>query len=110
LYLLFYSIKISPNQLGGKEMESQESAVTGKPVPLTEVVSVGEWMLTLLISVIPVVNLVMFFVWAFGSNTKLSKANWAKASLIWLAILIVFYILIAVLILGSAFFFLGRKY
>jgi len=99
-----------PNQVGGKEMESQESAVTGKPAPLTEVVSVGEWMLTLLISVIPVVNLVMLFVWAFGSNTKLSKANWAKAILIWLAILVVFYILIAVLILGSAFFFLGRKY
>jgi hypothetical protein len=37
----------------------------------------------------PIVNVVMFFVWAFGSNTNASKANWAKASLIWMLIGIV---------------------
>jgi hypothetical protein len=82
---------------------------TSKSSPLTEVVSVGEWMLTLLISAIPVVNLVMFFVWAFGANTKLSKANWAKASLIWVGIIIAVYIVIAVFILGSLFFFFGAR-
>jgi len=81
----------------------------GKSSPLTEVVSVGEWMLTLLICAIPVVNLVMLFVWAFGAGTKPSKANWAKASLIWIGIIIALYIVIAVLILGSLFFFSGAR-
>jgi len=80
-----------------------------KSSPLTEVVSVGEWMLTLLISAIPVVNLVMLFVWAFGANTKPSKANWAKAWLIWIGIIIAVYIVFAVFILGSLFFFFGAR-
>ena len=56
-------------------------------------VSVGEWMLTMLICFIPVVNIVMLFVWAFGPNTNASKANWAKASLIWMLVGIVLSIL-----------------
>ncbi len=58
----------------------------GRP---TAPVSVGEWVLTLLIMVIPLVNLIMLFVWAFGGGTNPSKANWAKASLIWMVIGIV---------------------
>jgi xanthine/uracil permease len=58
--------------------------------PLT----VKDWMITILVSAIPLVNLIMFFVWAFGDNTHPSKSNWAKASLIWLAIFIVLYIII----------------
>jgi len=52
-------------------------------------VSVGEWIVTYLIMCVPLVNLIMLFVWAFGSGTKSSKANWAKASLIFMAIGIV---------------------
>lgn len=64
-------------------------------------VKTGEWLVTLLISFIPLVGLIMLFVWAFGSNTNESKANWAKAVLIWFAIITVFYILIA-LVFGAA--------
>ncbi len=63
-------------------------------------VRTGEWVLTLLITAIPIVGLIMLFVWAFGSNTNESKANWAKATLIWMAIIIGIYILIA-LIFGA---------
>lgn len=49
-------------------------------------VSVGEWLITYLIMIIPIVNVIMLFVWAFGDGTKESKANWAKASLILAAI------------------------
>ncbi len=82
-------------------MEQSQANLTARPTGLEGVVSVGEWIVTLLISVIPLVNIVMFFVWAFGSNTKLSKANWAKASLIWLAIAVVFYVVVIVLIIGG---------
>jgi hypothetical protein len=62
-------------------------------------VSVGEWLITYLLLSIPLVNIVMLFVWAFGSSTHPSKANWAKASLIWVAIATVLYIVV----LGSIF-------
>lgn len=55
--------------------------------------SVGEWLITMLIMIIPIVNIVMLFIWAFGSPDK--RRNYARASLIWMAIsiglIIIFY-------------------
>jgi len=56
------------------------------PGELEEPVSLGEWITSLLILMIPCVNIVMIFVWAFGSGTKKSKSNYFKASLIMSAI------------------------
>ena len=66
--------------------------------------SVGQWMLTLFISAIPLVGIIMLFVWGFGSSTHPEKANWAKALLIWTAIFIGFFLLLTILgaIMGSA--------
>ncbi len=63
--------------------------------------SVGDWMLTLLLASIPLVGVVMLFVWAFGDSTNLSKKNWAKATLIFLAILLVLYLILGFVILGA---------
>jgi hypothetical protein len=63
-------------------------------------VTFGDWFLTLFLMAIPIVNLVLLFVWGFGSNTKTSKANWAKASLAWMAIAVVFYLVVFVILLG----------
>ena len=49
-------------------------------------VSVGNWMLTLFLTFIPIVNIIMLLVWAFSSSTPPSKANWAKAALLWVLI------------------------
>jgi hypothetical protein len=65
--------------------------------------SVGDWVITMLIASIPLIGIIMLFVWAFGSDTNLSKKNWAKAILIFFGIIIVIYILILVLFLGSLF-------
>lgn len=54
-----------------------------------QVVSVKDWIITILIAAIPLVGFVMMFVWAFGSNENPNKANWAKAALIWTAIAMV---------------------
>lgn len=48
-------------------------------------VSVGDWMLTYILLCIPLINIIMLFVWAFGSSPE-SKANWAKATLLWMVI------------------------
>ena len=65
------------------------------------VVSVGDWVLTYLIAAIPLVGIIMLFIWAFGNDTNPNKANWAKAALIWAAIAIGIYITFAV-IFGAA--------
>lgn len=57
------------------------------------VVSVSEWLVSLLLMIIPLVNIVLLFVWAFG-DTNPNRSNWAKASLILMAITIVLYIII----------------
>ena len=51
-------------------------------------VSLGNWMLTLFLTFIPLVNLIMLLVWAFSGSTPPSKANWAKAALLWMVIFI----------------------
>lgn len=75
-------------------MEENQEQVPLYDVPKQEekVMSVGDWLVTLLLMVIPLVNLVLLFVWAFGSGNK-NRSNWAKAELILLAIVIALYIL-----------------
>jgi len=50
------------------------------------VISTKDWMITILISAIPLVGFIMLFVWSFGAGENPNKANWAKAALIWLAV------------------------
>ena len=65
------------------------------------VVSIKEWLITNLIMMIPLVNIVMMLVWAFGSNTNPNKANYFKATLILFAIVMVIYLVLAVVFFGS---------
>lgn len=66
-------------------------------------VTVGEWIIATIVMMIPLVNIVMMFVWAFGSNTKPSKANYFKAALIMTAISLALTFAIA-LVFGAAIF------
>ncbi|TRX58634.1 hypothetical protein FNH22_12190 [Fulvivirga sp. M361] len=69
----------------------------------TTVMSVKDWVITLLISAIPLVGFIMMFVWAFGSGTNPNKANWAKGALIIVAIFFVLYF-IFIALFGAALF------
>ena len=57
------------------------------------VLSIQDWVITLIIAAIPMVGFIMLFVWGFGSGTNENKANFAKAALIVYAIMIGLYIL-----------------
>jgi len=57
-----------------------------EPQAQAQVMSVKDWIITILITAIPLVGFIMLFVWAFGSNENPNKTNWAKATLIWTAI------------------------
>ena len=50
----------------------------------------GGFLGMMLLSLIPVVNLVMFFVWGFGSH-NVNRKNFGRAGLIVLAILVVLW-------------------
>lgn len=73
------------------------NATASKGAP-EEPLSVGSWMLTMLVLTIPVANLVMLFVWAFGEGNR-GRKNFCRASLIYVAISIVIYIVFIVLML-----------
>lgn len=49
--------------------------------------TVGDWLITMLILIIPIVNIVMLFIWGFGNPDP--RRNYARASLIWMAICVV---------------------
>jgi len=66
-----------------------------------EAVSVGDWVLTYFLMGIPLAGTIMMFVWAFGSSTKKSKSNWAKAMLLVTAIIVALYI-VGVIIIAAA--------
>ena len=68
-----------------------------------EPVTMGEWVISLLIMMIPCVNIIMAFVWAFSSKEKKSKSNYFKAYLIFMAIQIV----LSVVLMIVYFVFLG---
>ena len=57
--------------------------------------SVGDWLITYLVTCIPLIGFIILFVWAFGDGNQQSKKTWAQATLLW--IVIVFFL--------SVFFF-----
>ncbi|RLE18875.1 MAG: hypothetical protein DRJ08_06610 [Acidobacteria bacterium] len=62
----------------------------------TKPMTVGDWFVTILILAIPLVNIVMYLVWAFSSTGNLNRKNFCIASLIWMLI----GIAIAILVIG----------
>lgn len=64
--------------------------------------SVKDWLITLLLMAIPLVGIIMLFVYAFGSNENVNRQNWAKAQLIMMAI-VLGLVLLFFIIFGSIF-------
>jgi len=68
--------------------------------------TIGDWIITFIITYIPLVGFIMLFVWAFGDGNHPSKKTWAQAVLIMIAISIVLAIVffgIIASILGGIF-------
>lgn len=59
------------------------------------------WIVANLLIIIPIVNIVMLFIWGYGknSNANITKQNWAKASLVWIGILTFILLLFGILLL-----------
>jgi small neutral amino acid transporter SnatA (MarC family) len=70
----------------------------------SRIMTVGDWMITLLVLALPLVNIIMYIVWALDNNGNLNRRNFCRASLLWFAIVMGIAIVIGVVmaILGVA--------
>ncbi|MDN5731928.1 MAG: hypothetical protein L0K41_05710 [Yaniella sp.] len=57
----------------------------------------GSWVLAIFLTMIPLVNIIYLLVLAFGGSVSVAKKNFARATLIWTAVGIVFSIVVAIL-------------
>ncbi|MEZ5461593.1 hypothetical protein [Dokdonella sp.] len=67
------------------------------------VMSLGDWIITFIVLMIPLVNIIMVFVWGFSKTTNPNKANFCKAYLILMLISIVLFLLLGGIGMMSAF-------
>lgn len=65
--------------------------------------SLGDWIITMIVLAIPIVGFVMLFVWGFSSSANPNKSNFCKAALIFYLISLV----LAVLFWGSIMAMMG---
>lgn len=90
-------------------MENTELQNQGSYKPMT----IGDWIITFIITYIPLVGLIMLFVWAFGGGAHPSKKSWAQASLIMIVVgiilMIIFFGIIASII-GNLFSGYGNQF
>lgn len=57
------------------------------------VMSLGDWIITMIVLAIPLVGFIMLFVWGFSSSANPNKSNFCKAALIFYLIGIVVFFL-----------------
>ncbi len=70
-------------------MDPLNTGFTTNYKPMT----MGDWLITFIIQAIPLVGIIMLFVWAFGDGTHPSKKTWAQASLIFALIMFILVII-----------------
>jgi len=68
----------------------------------TRPMTVNDWMLTLLVLAIPLVNIVMYLVWAFSSTGNVNRQNFCKASVYWFMIILGIYLVFMLLALVTS--------
>lgn len=87
----------NPNPYYGSSPDPDE-------LPMT----VGEWLLTIILSAIPCIGFVMLLIWGFGGSGNINRRNYARAMLIVEAVIFVLYLLLFLLGFVPAFATLGR--
>ena len=65
----------------------------------TRPMTVGDWMLTLLVLAIPIVNLIMYLVWALSSYGNINRRNFCRASIYWFLIILGLYLSVMFLVI-----------
>ncbi|SHJ21633.1 hypothetical protein [Hespellia stercorisuis] len=79
----------------GQYNNGQYSNSSQNPTDDNSPMSMGDWIVTLLLMMIPCANIVLMFVWAFGHG-NVNRKNWCRASLAIMGVLLGIYILVAI--------------
>lgn len=66
-----------------------------------------EWLWSLILTAVPIVNLVVLLIWSFGTGTSITKRNWARAKLILVAVGTVVSVLAMIVLFGVLAYFTG---
>ncbi len=90
-------------------MENYDSQTPPNPQPIhhsfqeetAPVMRFSDWIVTLLIMMVPVLNAIMLIIWSTDRFTNPNKANWAKATLVLIAIQVVLMMFFIGTIIGS---------
>ncbi len=76
----------SPEELPGNRrarIAIAPNAGFAQPVGRADLpLSVGDWLITLIVLAIPILNIVLYVYWAFFSNGNKGRVNFCRASLI----------------------------
>ncbi|PHM45140.1 hypothetical protein Xmau_01348 [Xenorhabdus mauleonii] len=72
-----------------------------EPNDRTQVISTREWVWTIILVMIPVVNLVFLVYWSFSKSTNLNKKNYAIANWIVTAFMLVLYVVLIIFALSQ---------
>lgn len=98
----------SANTAPAEPAPPQPSAYSGQPG--SEPLRVGQYIVMLLLMCVPILNIILLFVWSFGSSANLNKKNFARASLILCAVMLIFWIVAGGLIMGALDSIMGGYY
>ena len=89
------------NPLVSKIKANQNNVIEDQTMSVEDpTISVKDWVINYLIMIIPIANIVMIIIWGFGGKTQPTKANWAKALLLFLAINIVLVLIFSTIFLA----------
>ncbi|WP_457944418.1 hypothetical protein [Caproiciproducens sp. LBM24188] len=72
-----------------------------QPMANDRPLSIGEYIVMMIVGAIPLVGLIMMFVWGFSGNSNTNRKNYARAMLIMMAIGIVLSIIFSASIMAA---------
>ncbi|MFA9556411.1 hypothetical protein ACERII_03755 [Evansella sp. AB-rgal1] len=81
------------------DTESTATSVNTVVENTQEQMSVGRWFITLLLLSLPFINLILLFVWGFGSDNP--RKNYCKAILLFMVIGFIFSLITSLVIFFS---------
>jgi hypothetical protein len=83
-------------------MSAQMTCASTMPAPPYRPMTVGDWLITKLVLLIPLVGFIMLFVWAFTEGVHPSKKTFCQSTLLFAACGIVLVVLVMVVFGGIA--------
>lgn len=95
------------NQQKQYQYNNQQNQPSG--APLEPSMSLGDWLLIMLLVSIPCVNIILLLLWAFGRNVSITKKNYSRAMLIFMVIGLVIGLIFSS-IFATIFSTLGPEY